>query len=50
MFNNMSGDMMLKIEIWDRDTFSPDDLIGSGSFNIMQVLSTGMPINRNIYA
>lgn len=48
MFNNMSGDMMLKIEIWDKDTFSPDDLVGSGNLNLMQVMNTGMPINRTV--
>jgi hypothetical protein len=42
----MSNDMMLRIEIWDKDTFSPDDLIGDGCLNIAPFMN-GMPANRN---
>ena len=47
-FMNMSGDTTIRIEVWDKDTFTPDDLIGEGSFNIMQAMSTGMPINQYV--
>jgi Ca2+-dependent lipid-binding protein len=47
-FQNSANDMMLKVEVWDRDTFTPDDLIGDGTINIMPFMN-GMPSNRTEY-
>lgn len=48
-FNNMSNDVNLAVEVWDKDTFSRDDLVGSGSLNLMPYMN-GMPTQRNIVA
>lgn len=45
-FANPGNDMMLNVEVWDRDTFTPDDIVGQGSLNIAPFMN-GMPMNRN---
>jgi len=32
----MSGEHLVRIEVWDHDTFSKDDLIGDGAIAIDQ--------------
>jgi Ca2+-dependent lipid-binding protein len=32
-----SKDQLMRVEVWDKDTFSSDDLIGEGSVNLMQL-------------
>lgn len=37
---NRSGDPMIRVQIWDKDTFSADDMVGEGQANIMGVLNS----------
>ncbi len=39
-------DNMIRVQVWDKDTFSPDDLVGEGQANIMGALNSppGMPV------
>lgn len=48
-----TGDTMLRVQVWDRDILSPDDLIGEGQVNISSVFTSTpgvdvpMPIDVN---
>jgi Ca2+-dependent lipid-binding protein len=42
---NATNDSNMRIEVWDEDTFTADDLIGEGSYNLMQVYN--MPSMRS---
>ena len=33
---NTNGEPTLRVQVWDHDTFSRDDLIGEGSVNLNQ--------------
>ena len=35
-FSFSSTDQLMRVEVWDKDTFSKDDLIGEGTVNLMQ--------------
>jgi len=39
-FSN-SGDMNLRIEVWDYDAIGNDDLVGIGNLNLMSVMQQG---------
>lgn len=41
-----NNDSIIRVQVWDKDTFSPDDLVGEGQVNIMGALSNppGMPM------
>ena len=36
---NRTGDTVLRVQVWDKDTISADDLIGEGQANIGQILN-----------
>lgn len=40
----VQGDPMLRVEVWDNDTCE-DDMVGAGSYNLMQYLNRGMDDN-----
>ena len=37
-----TGDTVVRLEVWDKDTFTQDDLVGSGQVNIMNILNMPM--------
>lgn len=37
-----TGDTVLRVQVWDKDTFSADDMIGEGQANIAGIIN-GMP-------
>lgn len=46
-FENNANDMQLKIEVWDKDTFTRDDLVGDGVFNLTP-FANGAPANQYV--
>jgi Ca2+-dependent lipid-binding protein len=34
-----NADILLRVEVWDRDTFTHDDLVGEGHLNIYSILT-----------
>lgn len=47
---NRTADSTVRIQMWDKDLLSPDDLIGQGEANISKVFTTapGIPITMLI--
>ena len=39
-FDFSAKDTLLNVEVWDKDTFSPDDLMGKGTFDLRKVYAS----------
>ena len=48
-FNKLTDNKYIEFEVWDEDTFTPDDLIGKGSLPLYNVDSVSIRVVPVIY-